>query len=417
MITAAGYVIILLALTSAGLAVFGGLRRRTFEGRHLRERARLFEEEVRLRLDVMKARHDREKAGWSGLRKLEVVRTESEADRIRSFYLKPHDDKPLPLCLPGQYLTFSLRIPGQSKPVVRCYSLSDVPDARGWYRVTIKRLGSPPDRPAASPGLVSSYFHDRVQVGDILDVYAPRGNFHLDPRSRTPVVLIGGGIGLTPLVSMLNAICSSGTPRETWFFYGVRNRGEHAMHEHLDRIRQDFEHVHIVVCYSRPTDQCIAGRDYDHRGFVDIDLLKRRLASNNYDFYICGPPPMMQAITTGLREWGVPDDNVHFEAFGPATVKGHSAAADTDAEKAVEVRFARSNKQCTWKSTDGSLLDLAEANGVPIESGCRAGNCGTCNTALKDGKVSYLTSPGAAVEAGACLTCIAVPSEPLVLDA
>lgn len=418
MIAAAGWMVVVLALTSAGLAVFGGLRRRILESRHLRERERLFEEEARLRLAAAEVEHDARESGWSGLRKFEVMRTETEADQVRSFYLKPHDGKPLPPYEPGQYLTFSLRLPGQPKPVVRCYSLSDAPGDRSRYRVTIKKIGPSPDRPDATSGLVSSWFHDHVKVGDILDVYAPRGNFHLDRQSGMPVVLIAGGIGLTPLVSMLNAICVSGVARETWFFYGLRHRQEHAMYEDLDRIRRDFDHVNVVVCYSRPSERCVAGRDYDHRGFVDVDLLKRRLPSNNYDYYVCGPPPMMQAITKGLRGWGVPEERVHFEAFGPASVKGRTpAATEAGVGGTIDVSFSRSGKKCAWKDADGSLLDFAEANGVQIESGCRAGNCGTCVTAVKEGRISYLANPGATVEDGVCLTCIAVPGESLVLDA
>ena len=418
MIAAAGWMVVVLALASASLAVFGGLRRRTLESRHLRARARLFEEEARLRLGAAQVEHDAKESSWSGLRKFEVVRVETEADQIRSFYLKPHDGKTLPPYEPGQYLTFSVRIPDRPKPVVRCYSLSDAPGDRGCYRVTIKKIGQLPNRPDATPGLISSWFHEHVKVGDILDVYAPRGNFCLDRKSGTPVVLVAGGIGLTPLVSMLNAICASRDSRETWFFYGLRHRKEHAMYEDLDRIRRDFDHVNIVVCYSQPTEQCVAGRDYDHRGFVGVDLFKKLLPSNNYDYYVCGPPPMMQSITKDLREWGVPEERVHFEAFGPAAVKGRTpAATGSEAGGMTDVLFARSGKKCAWKDTDGSLLDFAEANGVQIESGCRAGNCGTCATAVKEGKISYLANPGATVEDGVCLTCIAVPGEPLVLDA
>lgn len=418
-IMAAGYVVVAFALASAGVLFFGGLWHRIVASRHLRERAGLFEEEMRVRLGLARVEYDRGRLGWSGQRKFEVVRVEPEADQVRSFYLKPHDRRPLPPYEPGQYLTFNLRIPGESKPVVRCYSLSDAPGDPSCYRVTIKKIVPPPDRPELSPGLASSYFHDRIEKGAILDVYSPHGHFTLDQNSGMPVVLIGGGVGLTPVLSMLNAICASGLPRETWFFYGVRHRGEHVMYDHLDRIHREFEHVNAVVCYSRPTGECVAGRDYHHHGIVDIDLLKRRLPSNNYDFYICGPPPMMRSLSEALREWGVPDDRVHMEAFGAATVKamGRGDAGAEDEGKEMEVSFALSGKKCVWKSASGSLLDLAEANGVSIDSGCRAGNCGTCLVALKEGTVSYLTTPGIDLEEGTCLACAAVPAEPLVLNA
>ncbi len=120
-----------------------------------------------------------------------------ETGDICSFYLEPHDRRPLPSFMPGQYLTFRLNIPGQAKPVIRCYSLSDGPKAE-YFRVTIKKVGPPPGKADGKPGLVSSHFHDQIEQGDIVDVKAPGGQFFLDPAEDTPAVLIGGGIGLTP---------------------------------------------------------------------------------------------------------------------------------------------------------------------------------------------------------------------------
>ena len=346
-----------------------------------------------------------------------------ETTDVCSFYLKPYDEKPLPPFLPGQYLTFQLKIPDQPKPVIRCYSLSDSPTERDYYRVSIKRLGPSPTEPDAPPGLSSNYFHRQLNEGDILDVKAPAGHFYLDQSSDKPVVLIGGGIGLTPVLSMLNTIVRSGSRRETWFFYGVSNRSDHAMYEHLNAIRKAHDNVRIVVCYSRPSEDCVEGTDYDHAGFVGVDLFKKLLPSNNYQFYICGPPDMMDAVTNALSEWGVPESSVNLEAFGPATVKRNKsseqvqdAAAAAASGEGIEIVFARSNKTLHWKPSDGSILEFAEENGVKLDSGCRAGNCGTCVTAIREGEVSYLSEPGAEPEAGTCLACIAVPKCRLVLD-
>jgi uncharacterized protein len=250
-------------------------------------------------------------------------------------------------------------------------------------------------------------------------VKAPAGHFYLDTNSDRPVVLIGGGVGLTPLLSMLNAIIRSGTRRETWFFYGVTNCTDHAMVEHLRAAAQEHDNIHVVVCYSRPTEACRKGYHYQHEGFVTVDLMRSLLPSNAYEFYICGPPPMMETVTRDLAEWGVPEASIHFEAFGPATVKkapAKPATAEAAASGGVAVTFARTGKVVRWLPELGSILDCAEANGVMMESGCRAGNCGTCLTAIKEGKVRYLTPPGAEPEAGSCLACIAVPEGPLMLD-
>ena len=233
------------------------------------------------------------------------------------------------------------------------------------------------------------------------------------------MVLLAGGVGITPLLSMLNAIAVCGSSRETWFFYGVRHSGEHIMAQHLQRLADEHEHIHLRICYSDPRDgRDVSGRDYHHDERVSVDLLQRLLPSKDYDFYICGPPPMMAALTEGLGHWGVPKQRVHYETFGPASVKKIAAVeAATPAPEAVEVVFSRSGKTCTWIPDAGSLLEFAEENGVAIDFGCRAGNCGTCLTAVKSGEVWYPTEPGALVEEGSCLTCIGVPKGPVVLDA
>lgn len=352
---------------------------------------------------------------WDGYRKFEVDRKVDEGGDICSFYFVPHDRKPLPPFKPGQYLTFDLSIADQRTPTVRCYSLSDAP-GREYYRVTVKRIPPPPDNPDAPPGLASNFLHDRVNPGDILDVKAPGGHFWLDMSRATPVVLIAGGVGVTPLLSMLNAIAESGSVRETWFFYGVCHRDEHIMYDHFDRLAAEHENIHLHVCYSEPrTGVDLPGRDFHHAEWVSVELLRRLLPSSNYDYYICGPPPMMGAITQGLEQWGVPSNRVHYETFGPATVKKLQTPIGDGAT--VDVTFSRSGKTCQWGPEEGSLLELAEHNEIVIDCGCRAGNCGTCLTAIKSGEVEYTTEPGAVVEDGSCLTCICVPKGPLVLDA
>ena len=243
--------------------------------------------------------------------------------------------------------------------------------------------------------------------------------FFLDLAKHRPIVLIGGGVGLTPMISMLNAICESGSQREVWFFYGVRNGDEHIMREHLEAIESEYENVHIRVCYSDPKEDEVEGKGFQHSCRVSVDLFKKTLPSNNYEFYICGPPPMMTSLTTDLGEWGVPESDINFEAFGPASVKKKTPSEDAAvaAPTGQVVTFARSNKKVTWDGSHGSILELAEANGVDLDFGCRAGSCGTCITAVKTGDVSYVEEPGSLPEQGSCLACISVPKTDLALDA
>ncbi len=148
--------------------------------------------------------------GWDGVRAFLVDRKVPESETITSFYLKPQDGEPLPPYLPGQFLTFRLNVPEHPTPLTRTYSLSDSPH-RDYYRVSIKRLSAPEDQPDLPPGLSSNHFHDHVERGTRLCLKAPRGKFYLDPTDDTPIVLLSGGVGLTPVISMLNAIVDSGS--------------------------------------------------------------------------------------------------------------------------------------------------------------------------------------------------------------
>jgi ferredoxin-NADP reductase len=378
-------------------------------------------------LDLLRARvkttmvkagmaQDRSELSWNGFRKFKIQKKVPEAPGVHSFYLVPHDGKKLPPFEPGQYLTFQLKLPNEPKPVIRCYSLSDTPIDPDHYRVSIKKVPPPRDKPELPPGRSSTFFNEILKEGDILDVKAPSGHFFMDMNKATPVVLIGGGIGITPVMSMLNSIVESGVKREAYFFLGLRDRSEHMMKEYLERLERENENIHLHICYSKPTDDDVEGTDYQHAERVSVDLFKRVLPSSNFDYYMCGPPPM----TTDLKEWGVPDAHVNFEAFGPASVKPKKKVEDKPADAnapAINIEFSISGKTLKWDGSSDSILDFAEDNGITMESGCRAGNCGTCITAVKSGDISYSIEPGSAPEEGSCLTCICVPKQDLVLDA
>ncbi|MCS6243952.1 MAG: 2Fe-2S iron-sulfur cluster binding domain-containing protein [Opitutus sp.] len=354
---------------------------------------------------------------WSGVRKFSVIKKVPETSDATSFYLAPHDKKPLPPFKPGQYLTFELDIPNQKKKTIRCYSLSDaiLPD---YYRVTIKRC--PPSKPEHAAGLASNFFHDSIHEGAILDVKAPGGHFFLDTNKQSPVVLISGGVGITPCLSMMNEIIQNGSRREIWWFYGVRHGGEHIMKEHVAAMAAKYSNISLHVCYSNPTEDDKLGADYQHHGRVGVDLFKKVLPSNNFDYYMCGPGPMMESVVKGLAEWGVPDDKVHYEAFGPASVKKAAPVAAVAADagaKPVMVTFAKSSKSVAWNPEAGNLLAFAESQGVAIASGCCAGQCGTCVTAIRSGDVTYAQEPGSKPEPGSCLACVAAPKGDVVLDA
>lgn len=412
-----GFILIGSLVVQVALMLYSTLRRVFFES----AQRRLSRERMQIMVKAATAQlreAEQAKLLWNGYRKFQVAQKVLECEDVYSFYLAPHDGKPLPAFKPGQYLTFQLDLPGRDKPVIRCYSLSDSPNHPDYYRVTIKRALPPPDQAGAPAGLASSYFCDHVRTGDILDVKAPGGHFFVDLLKPRPVVLISGGVGITPMLSMANAIVESGSKREVWFFFGARNGVEHMQKEHLERLEKEHENFHLHVCYSRPRPEDRPALDYHHADRVSVDLIKRELPSQNYDFFICGPGAMMKSITDDLRAWGVPDEHVFFEAFGPATVKKAAPKAVIDASApALQITFGRSGKVCAWKPELSSLLEFAEEQGVKIEAGCRAGNCGTCLVAIKSGQVDYLSEHGASAEDGSCLTCICKPRTNLVLDA
>jgi ferredoxin-NADP reductase len=414
----AGYLLLgIMAL--CGLAVFWGIIRRLYfeRGQQALARECLRQEIKAAKLRCQEAEQD--KLVWNGCRKFEVAKKVVECGNAASFYLAPHDKRPLPPFKPGQYITFQINIPGQSKPVIRCYSLSDS-HRPGQYRVTIKKALPPPDAKDGKPGLISSYFYDTVREGDILDVKAPGGHFFLDLAEPRPVVLISGGVGVTPMISMLNAIIDSGGKTEVWFFFGARSGADHLFKDYLQQAAARHENLRLHVCYSRPEKTDVIGRDYQHSGRVTADLLKQLLPSNNYDYFLCGPGSFMNSLTGGLTAWGVPAKNIHYEAFGPATVKKTappSTPLETSMLSKLKVTFSRQGQTWRWNPDLSSLLDFAESHGVKMDAGCRAGNCGTCLVAIKSGSVDYLAPAGAGAEQGSCLACICKPATDLVIDA
>ena len=367
-------------------------------------------------------------AAWAGTREFRVISRDYEdpAHSQCSFHLQPVDGQPLPEFRPGQFLTFVLRVkdearPGEARSVTRCYSLSDAP-APDHYRVSIKRVPPPADRPDLAPGVSSTHFHDQVQVGDVLQVKAPSGHFCIDPDPKLPAVLVAGGIGITPMMSMLLWCLTRQPERDVHLYYGLRHSDEHAFKSRLEELASVHPRFRLNVVYSRPAATDVQGRDFQHSGHVDLGLLQRTLPHGRQQFYICGPAAMMESLVPALAEWGVPEADVHFEAFGPASVRKAATAttldpAEVPSEVALEVQFKRSGRTLTWDGSDANLLDFAERHGVAVDSGCRSGSCGSCQTRQLAGSVHYASRPDCDPAPGHCLLCVGRPASALVLDA
>ena len=347
---------------------------------------------------------------------------EDACSSICSFLLVPEDGKPLPPFLPGQFLTFRLDLPaakGGTEQIIRCYSLSDAP-CPDYYRVSIKRV-LPPFGTNVPPGRSSHYFHDYVTIGSLLQVRAPSGHFHID-SSDEPLVLIGGGIGITPMLSMLNWCLVNQPAREVWLFYGVRNGREVVMKSHLEALALAHTNFHLRVCFSAPQSNDVVERDYHHQGRIDINLLRTQLPAKLSHFYICGPTAMLETLVPALEDWKVPDTHIHFEAFGPSSIKRRSArnsVTDTKNEaltNAIVVNFSQSGKQLQWLPNADSLLELAESQGISVNSSCRVSSCGSCQTKILSGEVAYRQALDYDPEPGTCLLCVCSPKTHLILD-
>lgn len=414
-----GLVLIAAVIVRAIVAVAVFAVRSLLAERKIRKDGAAFRARAGEALDDVKRRPCSKPEGTSRtLRVVERVAENLKGD-ICSFTLAPADGRPLWAFRPGQFLTLSLPVGGQESAVTRCYSLSETPIApQAYYRVTVKRLEPAQDgTPSAS-----CFLHDRLEKGDIVEVRPPAGSFCLDQMSERPVVLAGAGVGITPLLSMLNWLVATGSRREIWVFYGARDRTEIAFANHLRAMAAATPNLHTVIFFSRPSGLCRRGLDYDVEGHVSVDVMKAQLKGRAHEFYICGPSPMMDAVTADLAAWGVPAADIKRESFGAGNSVPLPAAAMPDqiglgqSDDAFRIRFARSNRTVPWNRSFGTLLELAEVLGLPARHSCRAGQCGTCKIPVKCGSVAYLRAPEAQIEAGNCLPCIARPAGDLVLD-
>lgn len=339
------------------------------------------------------------RATWRPFTVKDVVR---ESDSVRSFHLEPADGMGVALHAPGQFISV------RANQQVRSYTLSDTPDGRR-YRISVKRDGA-----------VSSWLHDHLSPGATIELMGPGGDFTFEEGTRRPVVLLSAGIGITPMIAMLNGLLVNGSrtrhKHAIHFIHGARSQGEQAFDEHLRTMAAGHRNLNVQVRYSggEVPDSDIVNWQAS-AGRIDMEWLKSQLQFDDYDFYLCGPAQFMQQMYEGLRDLNVADERIRFESFGPASVRRISdRAADVAPVVPAPVRFERSGVSATWTGED-SLLDLAEASGVSAPSGCRSGICGACAVPLLAGQVSYKRECTASVEPGQVLMCSAVPAGEVTL--
>ncbi|TVS20123.1 MAG: NO-inducible flavohemoprotein [Planctomycetaceae bacterium] len=253
--------------------------------------------------------------GWNGYRKLVVERKVAESEVVTSFYLTPDDDQPLPDYLPGQYITVKVDHP-TTPTSPRNYSLSDRPGT-GHFRISVKREPRPHD--SAADGLISNHLHDAVSQGERLDVGPPCGEFTLDPASAhgRPVVLLAGGIGVTPLLAMAKSLHHAKNSTPVYFLQAAKNSRVHALGGEVRSLGSNGSNFQTHVIYDEPLSDDLSSGRCDSQGVVTTDLLRRWVPFSDADFYVCGPAPFMANVLICLRELRVAEHHVRHEFFGP----------------------------------------------------------------------------------------------------
>ncbi|AXN37275.1 NO-inducible flavohemoprotein [Peribacillus butanolivorans] len=250
--------------------------------------------------------------GWSDFKPFTVVEKVQESDVITSFYLKPANGDAVPSFLPGQYVTIRMEIQGERYLFNRQYSLSASP-GKDYFRISVKK-----EKPGISPdGRVSNYLHEVIQVGDMIDVTAPAGDFTINMEKQTPLVFLSGGVGITPFMSMVHAVADQKPERDVQFIHASENGALQPFRSELTELSRKLTNYQLSFVYKNPSEEDKNLPNFEKQGYMDAELLSSHVKPEA-DYYVCGPVPFMKAIITCLKELGIDPEKIHYEFFGPA---------------------------------------------------------------------------------------------------
>ena len=359
---------------------------------------------------------------WKG--ELRIGAIFQETHDIKTFRLVAQDGGPLPFeYQPGQFLNVHLTIDG--KRVNRSYTLASSPTRGFSCELTIKR---------EPLGIASCHMHDHQQVGNILKVSGPAGKFVFTGSDASAVLLIAGGVGITPVMSILRYLTDSVWSGDIYFLIVAKTDQDLIFREEILALERRFPRLHVCVTLTRSEENRTWSGE---RGRTSANLLQQFVPDLvHVPVYLCGPNEMMEATRTLLREVGVADSLVHTEAFSgkksaiePAAevpppinvnvARPATPATQIKANAASSIRFVRSQIQ-TAISSETTILEAAEAVGVQLAYECRSGICGQCKMSLTEGRVQMDCEDALSASekaAGFVLACQARPLSNLVVDA
>ncbi|MFE2426827.1 MOSC domain-containing protein [Streptomyces sp. NPDC059373] len=344
---------------------------------------------------------------WVGIRDFTVVRRTVEAPDVVSVHLTAVGGTGLPRFEGGQFVTLELpgHVPGDPA-LARSYSLSGPPGDEPW-RITVRR---PPDSQGGSRRV------HLLAPGDTVGVRAPAGDFTLGEHpAGAPVVLVSGGIGITPILSMARDWAARPSGRLI-AVHALRTAEDAALVAELSSALAPHPEASLDLFVEDGTHPPGLPKATVHVGRLSAARLTDLLAgrTDQAHAYLCGPLGLVKAMTELLPRLGVAEDAIHTEVFATPAPAGGEVTVPPGG---WEVTFAERSVTVLWSDPAETLLDLAEETGIGIPASCRQGVCGTCTTVLRSGDVTYLRQPSIPVPEGSCLPCVAVPASRVALDA
>ena len=325
---------------------------------------------------------------WNG--ELIVENIHYETHDVKTFrFINPQGDIPF-THRPGQYMTLTLNIDGQT--VKRSYTIASSPAQRGHVELTIKRNPE---------GLVSRYMHDQLNAGDKIRIGAPGGKFFFDDLQAKAVVLIAGGVGITPLMSILRNLADRSWGGKIYFINAMRSTADRIFAYEIANLAKRFENLHVLNYYSQSDPSTIdatpSERWQERTGYINAkDLTAFVPDLKTLPVFLCGPDAMMQAVRKMIVSLGIPNEQIATEEFvSPRSVAGREKSSnsfqpeDTGlANGAIaSITFSTSN-QSIEVDASSTLLEAAEQAGVAIPWECRSGVCGQCKLRCISGRVT-----------------------------